>query len=76
MKFVSKDVTMDKINEHFGLHYSKNGWKYDQKPNEYVVQQVKEFFWKVTSKAKPPNHEFSLQFTRARVYEANDIELN
>lgn len=37
LKFVSKNVTMDKINEHFGLHYSKNGWKYDQKFNEYVV---------------------------------------
>ncbi len=31
MKFVSKDATMDKINEYFGLQYSKNGWKYDQK---------------------------------------------
>jgi hypothetical protein len=44
--------------------------------NEYVTQQIKEFFWKVTSKAKPPNHEFSLKFTGAMVYEANDIELN
>jgi len=60
LKFLSKDATLHKFNEHFGLHYSNNGWKYDQKLNEYVIQQVKEFFWKVTLKAKPLNHEFSL----------------
>ncbi len=37
---------------------SKNGWQYDQKFELDIVKKIEEFYWKVTSKIIPPNHEF------------------
>jgi hypothetical protein len=44
--------------------------------NEEDVKLVEKFYWKMISKAQPPNHDFSLQFVRAMVCKAKGIKLN
>jgi hypothetical protein len=60
LKLTNEDETLNEICEHFGPRSSKNGWRYDQKFEANVVKKIEEFYWKVMSKIKPPNHEFSL----------------
>lgn len=40
------------------------------------MKNIDEFYWNVTSKIRPPNHEFSLYFVKALVCEVKGIELN
>jgi hypothetical protein len=68
-RVATEHATIEEICKHFGPCSSKNGWSYDQTINEKKVKLVKEFYFKVTSKAQPPNYEFSLQF-------AKGVELN
>ncbi len=60
LKLTIEDATLNEICEHFGPRLSKNGWQYDQKFEANTMKKIEEFYWKVMSKIRPPNHEFSL----------------
>jgi hypothetical protein len=50
LSVTSIDVNIEDINEFFGPKMNKNGWKYDNRPDEEVVKKIAKIYCKVTRK--------------------------
>ncbi|CAM6089361.1 unnamed protein product [Calypogeia fissa] len=72
----SGDISVEQIEDLFGPKVSKNGYRYDRKPEPEIVGKILELYKRVTGKTTVLNNQINLAFARGVVAWINGAKLD
>ncbi|CAM6085331.1 unnamed protein product [Calypogeia fissa] len=72
----SEDIFVEQIEDLFGPKVSKNGYRYDRKPEPEIVGKILELYKRVIGKTKVLNNQINLAFARGVVAWINGAKLD